>query len=194
MPSLLFNSIRKLTLFPFWCLITDGIQLLLVNNCKESIWPGILGNAGHPTPKDGGFHLLSGEQLILEVPEGWLGKIWGKQGCCFNEQTNKGSYQTGDCEGLLQCKGIVGIPPTTLVEMALGTSQSDLHFYNVSLVYGFNLPMSMKLVGGGLGCGVAACEADLNVYCPYKLAVVRERKVVGCKSACLIFFLSFSFL
>ena len=67
--------------------------------------------------------------------------------------------------------------------MALGTSQSDLHFYNVSLVYGFNLPMSMKLVGGGLGCGVAACEADLNVYYPYKLAVVRERKVVGCKSA-----------
>ena len=159
-------------------MITDGIQLLIVNNCKESIWPGILGNAGHPTPKDGGFHLSSGEQLILDVPEGWSGRIWGRQGCCFDGQTDKGSCQTGDCGG-------PGIPPATLVEMTLGTSQSDLHFYDVSLVDGFNLPMSMKAVGGGLGCGVAACEADLNVYCPYNLAVVRERKLVGCKSACL---------
>lgn len=166
--------------------VTDGTQLILVNNCKESVWPGILGNEGHPSPKDGGFHLSSGQEAVLQVPEGWSGRIWGRLGCCFDEQTGRGSCQTGDCAGLLQCKGIGGVPPATLVEMALGTSQSPLHFYDVSLVDGFNLPVAMKPVGGGsVGCGVAACDADLNALCPSALVVQRNGKVVGCKSACL---------
>ncbi|KAJ7960140.1 Thaumatin-like protein [Quillaja saponaria] len=176
--------------FFFLCILisissTDGVQLIIVNNCKQSIWPGILGTAGHPTPKDGGFHLYSGEQVVMEVPERWSGRIWGRQGCCFDEQTGKGSCQTGDCDGFLQCRGIGGVPPTTVVEMTLGTSKSALHYYDVSLVDGFNLPVSMKPVGGGVGCGVAACEADLNVCCPSNLVVKRQASVVGCKSACL---------
>jgi len=78
-----------------------------------------------------------------------------------------------------------GVPPATLVEMTLGTSQSALHFYDVSLVDGFNLPVSMKPVSGGVGCGVAACEANLNVCCPPALAMKMQGRVVGCKSACL---------
>lgn len=69
--------------------------------------------------------------------------------------------------------------------MTLGTSFSPLHFYDVSLVDGFNLPVSMKPVGGGIGCGMAACEVDLNLCCPSALEVKRGGKVVGCKSACL---------
>ncbi|RVW49307.1 Thaumatin-like protein [Vitis vinifera] len=163
---------------------TDGTQLIVVNNCKESIWPGILGSAGHPSPKDGGFHLCSGEQVTIEVPEGWSGRIWGRQGCCF-DQAGKGSCQTGDCAGLLHCQGTGGQPPATLVEMTFGTSKSALHFYDVSLVDGFNLPISMTPVGGGVGCGVAECETNLNICCPSALEVKREGKVVGCKSACL---------
>ncbi|KAL5170880.1 Thaumatin-like protein [Glycine soja] len=169
--------------------MTDGTQLIIVNNCKESVWPGILGNGGHPSPKHGGFHLGSGEEIVIHVPKVWSGRIWGRQGCCFDQNTAKGSCQTGDCGGLLQCNGIGGVPPATLVEMTLGTSQSPLHFYDVSLVDGFNLPVSVKPVegggGGGAGCGVAACEANLNVYCPSSLVVERNGKVVGCKSACL---------
>ncbi|KAK7285198.1 hypothetical protein RJT34_19959 [Clitoria ternatea] len=180
--------------FIFFCILlisislTDGIQLIIVNNCKESVWPGILGNGGHPSPKDGGFHLASGEETVLQVPQGWSGRIWGRQGCFFNNQTDKGYCQTGDCEGLLKCRGIGGVPPATLVEMSLGTSQSSLHFYDVSLIDGFNLPVSMKPVGGGGGggCGVAGCQVDLNAYCPSSLVVERNDKVVGCKSACLV--------
>ncbi|KAM1126089.1 thaumatin-like protein [Malus sylvestris] len=166
---------------------TDGTQLIIVNNCKESIWPGILGNAGHTTPQDGGFHLSSGEQQVLNVPENWSGRLWGRQGCCFDEKTGKGTCQTGDCVGLLQCRGLGGVPPATLVEMTLGTSKSALHYYDVSLVDGFNVPVSMRPVGGGGGggCGVAACEADLNVCCPLALVVKKQGRVVGCKSACL---------
>ncbi|XVE99597.1 hypothetical protein REPUB_Repub03eG0214000 [Reevesia pubescens] len=176
-------------LFFFFCIFisiffTDGTQLILVNNCQESIWPGILGSAGHETPRDGGFHLSCGEQTVLELPDRWSGRIWPRQGCCF-DQTGKGSCQTGDCAGLLQCQGTGGKPPATLVEMTLGSPTSALHYYDVSLVDGFNVPVSMVPIGGGVGCGVAACEADLNVCCPAALVVKKEGKVVGCKSACL---------
>ncbi|KEH34729.1 thaumatin-like protein [Medicago truncatula] len=163
----------------------NGTQLILVNNCKESVWPGILSNEGHPSIKDGGFHLPSGEELVLQLPNHWAGRIWGRQGCFFHETTGKGTCQTGDCGGQLKCKGIGGVPPATLVEMTLGTSHSPLHYYDVSLVDGFNLPMSMKPIGGGVGCGIATCQADLNGCCPSQLVVKHNGKVVGCKSACL---------
>ncbi|KAK3018912.1 hypothetical protein RJ639_005117 [Escallonia herrerae] len=163
----------------------DGIQLTVVNKCKERIWPGILGTAGHQTPNDGGFHLYTGEQQIIQVPENWSGRLWGRQGCCFDEQTGKGLCQTGDCAGLLHCSGTGGVPPATVVELTLGTPKSASHFYDVSLVDGFNLPVSMAPVSGRVGCGVAACEVNLNSCCPWSLAVKKEGKVVGCKSACL---------
>ncbi|KAJ6772736.1 hypothetical protein OIU74_018866 [Salix koriyanagi] len=70
--------------------ITDGTELIIVNNCKDSIWPGILGTAGHVTPREGGFLLLSGEQTVLQVPDKWSGRIWPRQGCCFDETTGRG--------------------------------------------------------------------------------------------------------
>ncbi|KAH7853317.1 hypothetical protein Vadar_001108 [Vaccinium darrowii] len=177
---------------PFFLLIlvisvfsADGIQIIVVNNCNNTVWPGILGTAGHPTPNNGGFRLYSGEQAVLQLPDQWSGRIWGRQGCCSDPKTGKFSCQTGDCSGLLQCRGTGGIPPATLIEMTLGTPQSPVHFYDISLVDGFNLPVSMIPIGGGAGCGVAACEADLNVCCPSNLVVKRQGKVVGCKSACL---------
>ncbi|RZC70693.1 hypothetical protein C5167_033931 [Papaver somniferum] len=163
---------------------TDGTQLIIVNNCKESIWPGILGSAGHPSPVDGGFHLGSNEQVVLEIPEKWSGRLWGRQGCCF-DQNGKGRCVTGDCARQLHCQGTGGEPPASVVEMTLGTSTSPLHYYDVSLVDGFNLPVSMVPVGGGVGCGIAGCETDLNICCPSALEVKQGDKVVGCKSACL---------
>ncbi|KAK6244916.1 hypothetical protein QUC31_011325 [Theobroma cacao] len=195
--QLLVNPIQNFETMPtssilfslFLCLlafstIADGEQVILVNNCKESIWPGTLGGAGQVSPKDGGFHLGSGEEVVLDVPQKWSGRIWGRQGCNF-DSNGKGSCETGDCSGMLHCQGKGGTPPATVIEMTLGSSSSPLHFYDVSLVDGFNLPVSMKPVGGGIGCGVASCEVDLNVCCPSALEVKKGAKVVGCKSACL---------
>ncbi|KAI3470767.1 hypothetical protein Pfo_027430 [Paulownia fortunei] len=180
------NSLLLFSLIYFFTSIfsSDGIQLIVVNNCKDHIWPAILGTAGHQTPNDGGFRLYSGQQVVVEAPNWWSGRIWARQGCCFDE-TGRGSCQTGDCNGQLHCRGLGGQPPATMVEMTLGTSTNPMHYYDVSLVDGFNLPVSMIPVGGGIGCGVAACEADVNVCCPESLAVRRGGKVVGCKSACL---------
>ncbi|KAM7271409.1 hypothetical protein ACFE04_030623 [Oxalis oulophora] len=162
-------------------------ELIILNNCKETIWPGVLATTGHQTPRDGGFRLPSGDQTVIQLPEHWSGRIWTRQGCYFDENTRKGSCQTGDCAGLLQCKGIGGRPPATLVEMTFGTSKSDLHYYDVSLIDGFNVPVSMVPLGdgGGVHCGVAECEVDLNVFCPSSLALKRKGQVLGCKSACL---------
>ncbi|XP_031743766.1 thaumatin-like protein [Cucumis sativus] len=179
--SSFFFFFFTLFLFPF----ADGVQLIIVNNCKHSIWPGILGNAGHPIPRDGGFHLCTGEQTVIEMPERWSGRVWPRQGCHFDQKTGLGSCQTGDCAGLLQCRGTGGVPPATVVEMTLGTSKSSMHYYDVSLVDGFNVPVEMAPMGGGVGCGVAACAADLNRCCPSALEVKREGKIVGCKSGCL---------
>lgn len=69
--------------------------------------------------------------------------------------------------------------------MTLGTSKSSMHYYDVSLVDGFNVPVEMAPMGGGVGCGVAACAADLNRCCPSALEVKRGGEIVGCKSGCL---------
>ncbi|VFQ99430.1 unnamed protein product [Cuscuta campestris] len=166
----------------------DGnTQLLLVNNCKQIIWPGILGNAGHETPENGGFRLPVGHRAALNLPERWSGRIWARQGCPFNDNgEGRGPCQTGDCAGLLRCAGTSGAPPATLVEMTMGTATNDDHYYDVSLVDGFNVPVSMVPTGHSTGdCGPAACERDLNAMCPKNLAVTLHGKVVGCKSACL---------
>ncbi|XP_038980980.1 thaumatin-like protein [Phoenix dactylifera] len=160
------------------------IQIIVVNNCNHSVWPGILGSSGNPSPEDGGFHLGVGEEAVFPVPTGWSGRIWGRQGCFFDEQ-GKGFCDTGDCSGALLCKGVGSTPPSTVVEMTFGTAKSPLHYYDVSLVDGFNLPVTMSPIGGGIGCGVAGCEVDLNMICPSNFAVLKQGKVVGCKSACL---------
>ncbi|KAF5737179.1 Pathogenesis-related thaumatin superfamily protein [Tripterygium wilfordii] len=132
---------------------------------------------GQPTPKNGGFHLGGSEEVVLDLPQKWSGRLWGRQGCSFDAK-GKGSCDTGDCSGLLHCQGTGGAPPATVVEMTLGSSTSPLHFYDVSLVDGFNLPVSMKPVGGGIGCGIASCEVDLNVCCPSTLEVKKGDKVI----------------
>ncbi|KMT11050.1 hypothetical protein BVRB_5g111400 [Beta vulgaris subsp. vulgaris] len=169
-----------------WITVTDAtIQLIIVNNCNNELWPGILGNPGQKNPKDGGFHLSSREEVVLDLPENWSGRLWGRQGCSFNKE-GKGQCDTGDCANQMQCQGTSGAPPATVVEMTFGSSSSPLHYYDVSLVDGFNLPVSMKPVGGGVGCGVAKCDVDLNVCCPSALELKKGNKVVGCKSACLV--------
>uniref|UniRef100_A0ACD6AQY9 Uncharacterized protein n=1 Tax=Avena sativa TaxID=4498 RepID=A0ACD6AQY9_AVESA len=177
-------SMAVVTTTPAAAAANGRIHLIMVNNCAESVWPGILATAGHATPQSGGFHLGAGEETTFDVPVGWSGRVWPRRGCSFDSR-GLGNCATGDCGGVLRCAGAGGAIPATVVEMTLGTRQSPMHFYDVSLVDGFNAPVSMKPVGGGRGCGVASCEADLNVCCPSALEVRdREGKVAGCRSAC----------
>ncbi|KAJ4825554.1 hypothetical protein Tsubulata_036160 [Turnera subulata] len=162
----------------------DGAIITLHNRCMTTIWPGILGGAGQPQLVNGGLELRSGEEIIMEAPEGWSGRLWARSGCTF-DSSGQGTCTTGDCGGKLRCGGAGGTPPATLAEFTLGT---PLHYYDVSLVDGFNLPVSIKPYGSGSkGCKAARCAVDLNRSCPDGLQVKRKGSVVACKSACLAF-------
>ncbi|VAI26617.1 unnamed protein product [Triticum turgidum subsp. durum] len=67
-------------------------------------------------------------------------------------------------------------PPASLAEYTLGTG-SNADFYDISLVDGFNVPMSFGPVGGS--CRAVSCAADINAKCPSELKVDG-----GCMSAC----------
>lgn len=150
----------------------------IVNDCKETIWPAI-------TPGEhfdnGGFPLKSGQSIVFNAPVGWSGRIWGRSGCKFDKSGN-GSCLTGACGTALKCSAS-GAPPATLAEFTLST----IDFYDVSLVDGFNLPMSVKPINGKGNCSVAGCDGDLRLNCPSELSVKSKGKTVACRSACDVF-------
>ena len=88
----------------------------------------------------------------------------------------------------MSCKGAGGNSPATLAEFTLAGDQGK-DFYDVSLVDGFNLPMSV--VPQGAGCSTTSCAADVNAGCPAALAVIESpnpnpnTNTIGCKSACV---------
>nr|CAD1827666.1 unnamed protein product [Ananas comosus var. bracteatus] len=82
------------------------------------------------------------------------------------------------------------LPPATLAEITLAQTPQSQDFYDVSLVDGYNIPMSMTpFRGTGGRCASAGCVSDLNEVCPAGLAVRggADNRVVACKSACSAF-------
>ncbi|XP_010912035.1 pathogenesis-related thaumatin-like protein 3.5 [Elaeis guineensis] len=159
---------------------SEGARVFtLVNECKTTIWPAI-------TPGEnfngGGLALRSGQSVVFTAPVGWSGRIWGRTGCNF-DQAGNGSCQTGACGTALKCSAS-GEPPATLAEFTLAA----MDFYDVSLVDGFNLPITVMPVNGkGGNCSAAGCNTDLRNSCPTELAVMADGKTVACRSACDVF-------
>jgi len=150
----------------------------IINSCDQTIWPAI-------TPGEnfngGGFELKPGQSIVFHAPVGWSGRIWGRTGCKF-DSTGTGTCETGSCGSTLKCSAS-GKPPASLAEFTLAA----LDFYDVSLVDGFNLPMSVTPMNGKGNCSVAGCVADLRPHCPQELAVKSNGKVISCRSACDVF-------
>ncbi|KAL3513591.1 hypothetical protein ACH5RR_026308 [Cinchona calisaya] len=150
----------------------------IINNCKETVWPGV-------TPGEnfngGGFSLKPGQSIVFKAPVGWSGRIWGRTGCNFDRNAN-GTCQTGSCGTFLKCAAS-GKPPASLAEFTLAA----LDFYDVSLVDGFNLPIVVTPINGRGNCSIAGCDTDLRSNCPSELSVKENGKTVGCRSACDVF-------
>lgn len=150
----------------------------IINNCKETVWPGV-------TPGEnfngGGFVLKPKQSMVFTAPVGWSGRIWGRTGCNFNND-GVGPCQTGDCGNTLKCSAS-GKTPASLAEFTL----ANLDFYDVSLVDGFNLPITVTPINGRGNCSVAGCDGDLRSTCPAELSVRAKGKTVGCRSACDVF-------
>lgn len=164
------------------------------NECSESILVGVLNNPNKILPEGGGFRLDSKKSRSLVFPSGWAGRFWGRTGCDANGR----SCETGQCGGSgEQCLGTGGAPPVSLAEVTFDSGVNGIDFYDISLVDGYNMKMSMTPISGTFqfrsnnrfDCKSAGgCVSDLNKLCPSDLQQRgRNGRVVACKSACLRF-------
>ncbi|KAJ7128656.1 thaumatin-like protein [Mycena epipterygia] len=157
------------------------------NSCSYTIWPAIFTdlNAGSALPtQPTGWEAAAGSSVSFDVPDNWTaGRIWGRTQCDFSTNSGPNSCVTGGCNGGLLCDPHTGtgVPPATVAEWTLsggGTTDN----YDVSLVDGFNIPVT---VTNNVGCDVPSCSANLNANCPLELALDdASGKVVGCQSSC----------
>ncbi|XP_049762731.1 uncharacterized protein LOC126088578 [Schistocerca cancellata] len=165
--------------------LSEGRTFVFENRRGETVWVGALGNAGKGTPNRGGWEMRPGSSVTINVDDSWAGRFWGRTGCSF-DGSGRGRCRTGDCGNRLHCNGAGGQPPATLAEVTLG-GWGGQDYYDISLVDGFNIPVTMEPIdrrGGGdhYRCNPASCRADINAQCPPEL-----RSDGGCKSACLAF-------
>lgn len=185
--SLLVFSFLFLTLFTP---SQSSVILTLVNNCHYTVWPGIQPNAGHPNLAGGGLALHSLTHVSIPVPDThWSGRVWARTGCTYTAG-NQFTCATGDCGGRLQCNGAGGSPPATLAQFEMHHGHNDFSSYGVSLVDGFNVPLTITPHEGKGECPVVGCRTDLVATCP---GVLQHRvpavhgPVVACKSGCEAF-------
>ncbi|CAK9179124.1 unnamed protein product [Ilex paraguariensis] len=162
-----------------------SVTFTIINHCPYTIWPATLTGGGRPQLSTTGFLLASGASSTINVPASWSGRFWARGFC--STDSGRVTCLSGDCgSGQVACNGAGGKPPATLVEFTLAGSGGQ-DFYDVSLVDGFNLPVSV-IPQGGSNCRSTACPVDLNANCPSELAVRNPNgATIGCKSACLAF-------
>ncbi|CAF1830626.1 hypothetical protein Bca4012_030155 [Brassica carinata] len=168
---------------------TGRLFLTVVNHCPFTVWPAIQPNAGHPVLEKGGFALPTNTHRSFSPPTThWSGRIWGRTGC--SHYNGKFSCVTGDCGNRLECNGLGGATPASLAQFDLQHGgHRDLSSYGVSLVDGFNVPMTVTPHEGRGVCPVVGCREDLLRTCPAHLQLRSGHggHVVACKSGCEAF-------
>ncbi|XP_044474288.1 thaumatin-like protein 1b [Mangifera indica] len=181
------QSIFGLTLTILFLSGVHSATFQIKNNCGFTIWPGTLTGAGSPQLSSTGFELASRASLTLNVSPPWSGRVWARTNCTTNA-SGKFTCATADCgSGAVACNGAGAIPPASLIEFTLAENGGQ-DFYDVSLVDGFNLPLSVTPQGGTGGCSSTSCLGNVNSVCPSDLAVKGpDGSVIACKSACLAF-------
>ncbi|GMH16372.1 hypothetical protein Nepgr_018213 [Nepenthes gracilis] len=191
-----FICIAAISLLSHSLISVHCASFRFVNDCRHTVWPGLLSGANTAQLPTTGFTLKPGKSRTVIVPKSWSGRVWGRTLCFRNESTSKFTCLTADCgSGTVECAGSGAIPPATLAEFTLNGA-GGLDFYDVSLVDGYNLPILVVAKGGASGdCSATGCLVDLNGACPSDLKVTisgggngsRSAAAVACKSACEAF-------
>ncbi len=171
---------------------SSGTRIVtLTNTTQQTVWAVSTGNPGYTPPDGGVWELAPGQTTTVTYPSSWNGRIWGRTGCSFNS-AGQGSCETGDCGSGLTCANVADdLPAVSLAEFNMQGTGID--YYDVSLVDGFNLPMTINVVSGQMGvpanvsCVTAACATDMDSasVCPSVLQVKDAGgTIVACNSAC----------
>ncbi|KAL6574826.1 hypothetical protein OROMI_012111 [Orobanche minor] len=118
---------------------THGANFNILNQCSYTVWAAA-------TP-GGGRRLDQGQSWNLFVNPGTSSAIiWGRTNCNF-DASGRGSCETGDCAGVLECR-LTGKPPLTLAEYTLNGG-NNLDYYDISVIDGFNIPMGFSPTASG---------------------------------------------
>ncbi|MBA0678852.1 hypothetical protein Goari_020171 [Gossypium aridum] len=144
------------------------------NNCPYTVWAASsTGDAGS------GKKLDQGQTWQITSASGTVrARIWARTKCNF-DASGKGSCETGDCGGVLECKGY-GKAPNTLAEYSIDQYEHQ-DFIDISNIDGFNVPMEFS--SNSPGCTrVIKCTADIVGQCPNELKVAG-----GCNGPCPVF-------
>ncbi|XP_074324645.1 thaumatin-like protein 1b [Apium graveolens] len=167
--------------------VYSATKFTLINQCTYPIWPGLLTALGTSQLPTTGFALQTGESNSISVPTAWSGRLWARTSCSL-DSAGKFTCATADCgSGKLECAGSGATPPASLAEFSL-KGGGGLDFYDVSLVDGYNVPITVEPKGGRFGnCTTIECATDLNSKCPKELGVVGPSGTIACKSACEAF-------
>lgn len=165
-----FPLLVFLYLGQYFLCVTHAATFDITNRCTYTVWA-----AASP---GGGKRLDSGQSWNLNVNPGTVGaRIWGRTNCNF-DGSGRGTCETGDCNGLLECQGY-GSPPNTLAEFSLN-QPNNLDFVDISVVDGFNIPMEFSPTNGA--CRNLLCTAPINEQCPSEL-----RTQGGCNNPCTVY-------
>ncbi|KAH1222238.1 Thaumatin-like protein [Glycine max] len=139
--------------------VSTSSLVIFYNKCPHQVWPRIQPSAGKLVLARGGFKLSPNWAYSLQLPDLWFGRLWGRHDCTF-DIGGHGRYTTGDYDA-------------TLAKLTLG----------VSLVDGYNLPISITPFKGSGKCSYEGCVSDLNTICLVDLLVCscNNKHVVACK-------------
>ncbi|KAI9636779.1 thaumatin family-domain-containing protein [Dioszegia hungarica] len=178
---------------------TQAVRKITIDNqCKGTVWPAIQvewpKNAPpgpNPTKMDGSPQPFGWKQppgkYSFQVPDDWTrSRIWARTGC----KDDGTGCKIGGCASGGQCNGRDwGGSGGTLAEFTLLTTKTihqSTDNYDVSMVDGFNLPMT---ISHSAGCETASCGVgaghDILTMCDSRLAYPPGSDVVwGCVSPC----------
>ncbi|XP_023545182.1 thaumatin-like protein 1b [Cucurbita pepo subsp. pepo] len=166
--------------------VVYSVDFAVTNNCQFPIWPGALTGIGTPLSTTG-FELLPGSTSTVTTSPPWSGRFWARTLCSI-DVSGKFNCGTADCgSGQVACNGAGAIPPASLVEFTIAPT-GGVDYFDISLVDGFNLPVSVTPMGGTSECQAVVCAGNVNAICPPELAVRgQDGAVIACKSACMAF-------
>ncbi|KAI6029588.1 thaumatin-like protein [Pisolithus microcarpus] len=170
----------------FFTLVPSALArtMTVYNHCPFTMWPAMFTGTGTLPSYSTGWEAAPYTSVTFSVPDSWTaGRIWGRRDCDFSTNPGPNSCLDGGCNGGLECDPNTGtgVPPATLAEFSLDQN-GGLDYYDVSLVDGYNLPVSIT---NNVGCPVADCPVDLGPNCPAALIGPFDSTgfPVGCKSA-----------
>jgi len=157
------NSILAILLIIGVLNSTLAVDLTLVNNCGQDIWPGFQGERGIPLTQNGGMYLPTGQSRQITIPDGSAStKLWARTKCTQpgGQSATGGALEkceTGDCGPNVECGGKGEEQPASLAEFTFSVNGAG-DSYDVSYVNGYNIMIIVKPSDAAMASNPGQCK------------------------------------